>query len=231
MKYGIFDIMGPIMIGPSSSHTAGAVKIAHTALYIGGEDFSSVEFILDGSFAETYRGHGTDKALLAGIMGFMEDDERIRDAYEIAEERGLNYEFREEDLNTTYANVAKIILRYDSPDKETMEIIGASIGGGNIRIISINGVDVVVDSKYPVLIMRYEEQTGVIAKVSSVLASHGYSIHSVKTVRGEQEVTLIINLYDEISKEVEEEIREIECLIDVKYIHGYRRGIDEIQGR
>lgn len=223
MKYGIFDVMGPIMIGPSSSHTAGAVKIANTALYIAGEGFTKVEFILYGSFAKTYKGHGTDKALLAGIMGFLPDDERIRDSFEIAEKNGIHYEFRIEGGHTIHANTVKIILSYE--DGSVSEIIGASIGGGNIVITNINGIEIEFNSKYPTILLKYKEQLGIIAKISSYLSEHNYSIAGIETTKEEDSVTMVIDLYDELSEEAEREIENMEGFIYAKYVQGYRRGI------
>lgn len=222
MKYGIFDIMGPIMIGPSSSHTAGAVKIANTALYIAGAGFNKVEFVLHGSFAQTYKGHGTDKALLAGIMGFMQDDERIRDAFEIAEENNIDYSFRKENLDSPYANTVKIILTYDTG--KVYEITGASIGGGNILIFNINGIEVEFDSKYPTLLLKYSERRGVIAQVTTCLSNHGYSIASLRTTRKDNEVTMVMDLFEELSEEVEREIAQMDFNY-AKYIQAYRRGM------
>lgn len=223
MKYGIFDVMGPIMIGPSSSHTAGAVKIANTALYIAGEGFEKVEFVLHGSFAKTYKGHGTDKALLAGIMGFLQDDVRIRDSFEIAKENGINYEFREEELDTLHANTVKIILTYK--DGKKSEITGASIGGGNILITNINGIKIEFNSKYPTLLLKYKEQLGIIAKISNYLATHGYSIASIETEKEDKQITMVIDLYDELSEEDQKAIENKEGFVYAKYVQGYRRGI------
>ncbi|MDO5649024.1 MAG: L-serine ammonia-lyase, iron-sulfur-dependent subunit beta [Gallicola sp.] len=223
MKYGIFDVMGPIMIGPSSSHTAGAVKIANTALYIAGEGFKKVEFILYGSFAKTYKGHGTDKALLAGIMGFLPDDERIRDSFEIAKENGIRYEFSTSEDHTIHANTVKIILTYE--DGSVSEIVGASIGGGNILITNINGIKIEFNSKYPTILLKYKEQLGIIAKVSTYLSQHGYSIAGIETMREDNHMTLVIDLYDELSEEDQQAIENMEGFVYAKYVQGYRRGI------
>lgn len=223
MKYGIFDVMGPIMIGPSSSHTAGAVKIANTALYIAGNGFKKVEFILYGSFAKTYKGHGTDKALLAGIMGFLSDDERIRDSFEIAKENGICYEFSTSEDHTIHANTVKIILTYE--DGSVSEIVGASIGGGNILITNINGIKIEFNSKYPTILLKYKEQLGIIAKISTYLSQHGYSIARIETMREDNHMTLVIDLYDELSEEDQQAIENMEGFVYAKYVQGYRRGI------
>ena len=135
----VFDIIGPVMIGPSSSHTAGAVRLGRVAWKILGEDVAQADIQLAGSFAQTYRGHGTDKALIAGIMGMHSDDERIRRSLELARERGLAFSFREEDIPGAHPNTARISL---------VENTGPGLWsrgprwGGNILITQINGMAV-----------------------------------------------------------------------------------------
>ena len=129
-EYGVFDIIGPIMIGPSSSHTAGAARIGQVAISIVKDGFTRVDFHLHGSFAQTFKGHGTDKALLAGVLGFRPNDKRLRDSFQIADERGLEYHFIKDDLGPVHPNTAKIIFYY--PDCTTSSFTGSSIVGGNI---------------------------------------------------------------------------------------------------
>ena len=138
--HGVFDIIGPVMIGPSSSHTAGAVRLGRMAFKILGEPAVKAEISLSGSFAKTGRGHGTDKALIAGIMGFLPDDERIRNALEIAKRHGLDYSFESVNIRDAHPNTAKIYLI--GVTGRTAKLIGASIGGGNIRVTNIDGYDV-----------------------------------------------------------------------------------------
>ena len=131
----VFDIIGPVMIGPSSSHTAGAVRLGRVAWKILGEDVAQADIQLAGSFAQTYRGHGTDKALIAGIMGMHSDDERIRRSLELARERGLAFSFREEDIPGAHPNTARISLVGEHGARAVVQ--GASVGGGNILITQI----------------------------------------------------------------------------------------------
>ena len=133
MSTGIFDIIGPNMIGPSSSHTAGALRIAYLAgrLIHGGA--KKVEFTLYGSFAHTYRGHGTDRALLAGVMGFAPDDLRIRDSFQIARERGLQYSFRI-DTATEVPHPNTVGITLAGADGHPVHVTGVSIGGGSVRL-------------------------------------------------------------------------------------------------
>ncbi len=133
-EYSVFDILGPIMIGPSSSHTAGAARLGKEAREIVGEDFKAVKFYLHGSFAQTYKGHGTDRALVAGILGMEPDDDHLKDALNIAKEKGIDVEFIPADLGTDkHPNTVKMVfIMKDGTEKEVM---GSSIGGGNVQML------------------------------------------------------------------------------------------------
>lgn len=133
---GIFDVLGPIMIGPSSSHTAGAARLGKIARTIVNKPIKDVTFLLHGSFKETYKGHGTDRALVAGILGMMPDDERLRDALLIAEKEGLEVHFLPADLGQVHPNTVKILMT--DCDDINWEVLGSSIGGGLVEIYEIN---------------------------------------------------------------------------------------------
>lgn len=180
-NFSVFDIVGPRMTGPSSSHTAGAVRIAYIARRLIGEEISRVHFTLYGSFAETGRGHGTDKALIGGMLGFATDDERIRDAYEYAKEQGMQVEFTFSDEPAEHPNTVKIEAT-DVNDRVT-EVVGRSIGGGNILITEINELAVELSGDYPTLIVRHQDAPGVIAVVSQVLAQLNINIAFMRVFR------------------------------------------------
>ena len=180
-NFSVFDIVGPRMTGPSSSHTAGAVRIAYIARRLIGEEVSRVHFTLYGSFAETGRGHGTDKALIGGMLGFATDDERIRDAYEYAKEQGMQVEFTFSDEPAEHPNTVKIEAT-DVNDRTT-EVVGRSIGGGNILITEINELAVELSGDYPTLIVRHQDEPGVIAEVSHVLAQLNINIAFMRVFR------------------------------------------------
>lgn len=164
----IFDIIGPVMIGPSSSHTAGAVRLGRVANKImDGVQPERVTITLSGSFARTYKGHGTDRALLAGILGYHSWDAEIRDALDIARERGLNYEFVCRDIPGAHPNTAQI--RYVLPDGEEGEIMGASVGGGNIRVDEVNGMRVDFNGDYSTILVLHLDRPGVIADVTQLM--------------------------------------------------------------
>ena len=136
----VFDIVGPVMIGPSSSHTAGACRLGFIACALLGEAPVSAHILLHGSFAKTYRGHGTDKALIAGILGMLPDDADIRNSLQIAQDKGLSVELVPTELTGAHPNTAVITLTGQSGKKVRME--GASIGGGNVRITQVDGMNV-----------------------------------------------------------------------------------------
>ncbi len=177
----VFDILGPIMVGPSSSHTAGAARIAFVARQILGEDVTSAKILLHGSFAQTYKGHGTDKALIGGLLGMYPDDDRIRDSFKYAKEKSLEYSFEPTDLGDVHPNTVKLILTGVSG--KNIEITGCSIGGGNIKIINIDGIPVDFAGNNPTLILPHKNQPGVIADVTKILADKNINIGTMKVFR------------------------------------------------
>lgn len=180
-NYSVFDIIGPRMTGPSSSHTAGAVRLGYIARRIVGAEISFVRFTLYGSFAETGRGHGTDKALIAGIMGCKPDDTRISSAYKYAREYGVGIDFVYSDEPAEHPNTVRIEAE-DVNGRET-SVVGRSVGGGNILITEINGLDVEVTGDYPTLIIQHHDMPGVISDVSRVLAQLNVNIAYMKVFR------------------------------------------------
>lgn len=211
-EYSAFDILGPIMIGPSSSHTAGAARLGKIAKEIAKEGFSSVEFYLHGSFAKTYRGHGTDKALVAGILGFQPSDENLRDSFRIADKEGLSIKFIETDLGYHHPNTVKIVFKYE--DGEDFYVLGSSIGGGNVIVYNINGDAVEFTGSYPTIILKYNDAKGIINKISSVLASHDINIATMKVSREGNIATMIC----EIDSSLNDDVRKaIENIGDISY--------------
>ncbi len=164
----VFDIIGPVMIGPSSSHTAGAVRLGRVVnKLIDDRPLKEVEITLSGSFAETGIGHGTDRALLAGIMGYHSYSVEIRDALTIAQERGLRYSFRKEKLKDAHPNTARI--RYILRDGVEGTMQGASVGGGNILVSSIDDMEVEFNGTMSTLLVMHRDQPGVIADVTNLM--------------------------------------------------------------
>lgn len=179
--FGVFDIIGPRMTGPSSSHTAGACRLAHLARHVANNDVRKLDIVLYGSFAQTGPGHGTDKALIAGAMGMLPDDSDIVNAYERAKEAGLPVNIEYSDEEPQHPNTARIRIT-DSEGRET-ELLGASTGGGKIRVLEINGQEVRISGDYPTLILQYRDVPGVISVVTHVLAQHHINIAFMRVFR------------------------------------------------
>lgn len=178
----VFDVLGPNMIGPSSSHTAGAAVIAFLAQKMVGSPLKKVEFTLYGSFAKTYRGHGTDRALLGGIMGFATDDTRIRDSFQIAKERGLDFSIiSNEEETDIHPNTVDI--RMTGQDERVMTVRGESLGGGKVRIVRINQVKVEFTGEYSAVIVIHQDRPGVAAHITKCLSDRNVNIAFMRLFR------------------------------------------------
>lgn len=209
MEYSVFDIIGPRMIGPSSSHTAGAARLGKVARRISGNDVARVTFVLYGSFAKTYKGHGTDRALLAGIMDMEPNDPNLGKSMDYARKSGLEYEFVVNDADPPHPNTVKMVITGSSGKKT--EVVGCSIGGGNIRVIQINGLNVEFTGEYPTLVIRHIDKPGVIAEVTSLMVQFNINIAFMRVFRQSkgQDAFMIIETDNEISKKVISEVRSL----------------------
>lgn len=176
-----FDIIGPIMVGPSSSHTAGALKIAKIAGKLAKGKITSVHFKLYGSFAKTYKGHGTDRALLGGILGMNADDINVRRSFDVAKERGVKYGFElaGED-NDFHPNTVEITVKYDGGK---VVVRGSSIGGGEIEITNINGTEISFSGRYNAVIIRQQDVPGVVARITHIFEEHKINIAYMRVYR------------------------------------------------
>lgn len=223
-NYSVFDIIGPVMIGPSSSHTAGAARLAKLAISICGGDAKNVKFMLHGSFAKTYKGHGTDKALVAGILKMNPWDTDLKNSFIIAREKGVEFEFEESDLGDVHPNTVKFII--NNTEGKTSEIIGSSIGGGNVIISSIDGQPVEFRGDYPTIITRHKDIPGVVSKITTLLYSENINIGSMKVFRNKKgiEATMIIETDDVVSKDVSKKIKNLPEIISVKFINPILEG-------
>lgn len=184
MAMNVFDIVGPVMVGPSSSHTAGAARIGLVARALLGGEPVKADILLHGSFAKTWRGHGTDKALVAGILGLAPQDERLRESLTLAEAAGLAVALREGELENAHPNTARITLT--DADGRTVSVQGASVGGGNILITRVNGMEVAVTGQYTALIVLHRDAPGTIAAVTEELGAHGVNICNFRLSRSEK---------------------------------------------
>lgn len=161
----VFSIIGPSMVGPSSSHTAGAVRLGRTARHVLGEQPEQVEIIFYGSFATTHRGHGTDLAMIAGLLDYDTDDLRIREAFERAEEAGMKVKIRSAQKAGVHPNTATIILHRGD---QKIVVTGSSIGGGNIEVVSIDDFDVKFTAIYPTLLIFHADRRGILAEMTDI---------------------------------------------------------------
>lgn len=217
-NFSVFDIIGPAMIGPSSSHTAGAARLAKVARIIAGDNIKSVEFLLHGSFAKTYKGHGTDRALVAGILGMDPWDERLKDSLQIAKENGLIVEFIETDLGDKHPNTVKFVMTKDEGEK--VEVVGSSIGGGNILITEIDGDPLEFTGEYPTLIVRHEDVPGMVSKVTAQLYKEKINIAFMKVYRSDKgsNATMIFETDNVVTENIVERICSLSHISSIRVI-------------
>ena len=209
-----FDIIGPVMIGPSSSHTAGAVRIGKYARGILGEPVRTADIYFSGSFAKTYRGHGTDKAIVAGLMGMDTDDLRIRSSLELAKEAGMAFTFRTTDIEDAHPNT--VLIRLIGNSGKTQEVEGASVGGGRISIRRINGTPVDITRDATTLLVYHLDTPGMISDVTNILARRGVNIGKFELRRGSKGGTavMVIEIDGDIDDAVNENIRRFPNVYD-----------------
>jgi len=163
----IFDILGPVMVGPSSSHTAGAARIGMVARQLFGRQPQKATVYLHGSFAATGKGHGTDRALIAGLLGMKPDDMRIPDSFEVAKEEGMQFTIAEKEIKEAHPNTALVVMEAEGVNP--MKVQAYSIGGGRIRVSMLDGMEVNFSGETNTLIVRNQDQPGCITDVSTVL--------------------------------------------------------------
>lgn len=215
----VFDVLGPNMIGPSSSHTAGASVIAYLAQKMIAPPLQKVEFTLYGSFARTYHGHGTDRALLGGIMGFSTDDTRIRDSFQIAEMRHLEYSFVPNETETEL-HPNTVDIRMENAAGQVMRVRGESLGGGKVRIVRINGVKVDFTGEYSAVIVVHQDKPGVVAHITKALSDRNVNIAFMRLFREAKGHTAytIVESDDRLPEEVNETLRENPNIHDVMIV-------------
>lgn len=183
---GLLDVIGPVMVGPSSSHTAGACRLALLARRCLLAPPQEATLTLHGSFAKTAKGHGTDRALAAGLLGYFPDDPRIPDALQHAQAQGLQITFATRDLGDVHPNTVHFSLKNAH---ETLELTGSSLGGGLVKVFKVSGFDASVSGSYHTLLLEHHDRPGVIATVARVLADDAVNIanlHCARNRRGER---------------------------------------------
>lgn len=218
MTLNVLDIIGPIMIGPSSSHTAGAVRLGLVARKILGEEPVKAVIALSGSFARTYRGHGTDKALLAGIMGMEPDNEDIRRSPQLAQERGLAFTFQETEIPDAHPNTACIQLTGVSGREMTM--VGASTGGGNILVTEIDHMKVSFTAQNTTLLALHWDRPGTVAAVSNYMAREHINIATFQLSRSKKggKAMMTLEVDGEIPEDIVDRLRQFKNFIRITLV-------------
>ncbi len=214
----IFDIVGPVMVGPSSSHTAGAVRIGSTCKKLMGEKIVKAEILLHGSFLQTGAGHGTDKALVAGLMGFSVDDMRISESFELAGEYGLQFTIGAADLGNVHPNSVKLKLVGESGRK--LEIVAASVGGGRIQIRELDGIAVNFSGESPTLIVHNLDQPGHVKEVAGILEQKAVNVATMQLYRKSRggEAVMVLECDQEIPEDAIRWLENLKGIINVTYL-------------
>ena len=218
MKYrSVFDIIGPIMVGPSSSHTAGAVRIGLLTRYIFGYQPEKIKITLYGSFKETYKGHGTDIALIGGLLGYNTSDTRIRTSLEDAKEAGIDFEFIESEVEHIHPNTAKLEVE---AGRHSLDLVGKSIGGGKMIIFELLGFDVNLSGDFPNYFIFYKfsesNKVQLLLEVETIFGNNKVSTNFSDSIL-EGENLLVVETLEKISEEQLEKITNLEYVNEVKF--------------
>lgn len=214
----VFDIIGPVMVGPSSSHTAGAARIGKMARSLFPKEPKQINVYLYESFAETYRGHGTDVALAGGLLGMNPDDDNLHESLIIASEKGIKVNFIPLADKVSHPNTARIVMRTDDLK---MEVTGISIGGGSAEIINVDGKEVNIDGKIPTILIKHIDKPGMISKVVNVLSDLELNVATMRVEREARgcEAYMVIEIddHDEIGNAIET-LNSMDCVLSVAHI-------------
>lgn len=214
----LFDIVGPVMVGPSSSHTAGAVRIGYICYKLMDEPIKKAEIGLYGSFLATGKGHGTDKALVAGLLGMKPDDNRVPDSFELAEQMGMEIVFGEAKL--AYAKPNTVALHLTGDSGRELDIVAESVGGGRIKICRIDGLEANFSGDYPTLIVHNLDQPGHVTEVTSMLGHKSVNIATMQLYRAcpGGHAVMVIECDQEVPKESLKWLEHIEGILKVTYL-------------
>lgn len=215
----IFDILGPVMVGPSSSHTAGAARIGLIARQLFGRQPKKATVYLHGSFAATGKGHGTDRALIAGLLGMKPDDMRIPNSLEIAREEGMEFTIENKDIKEAHPNTAQIIMEAEGVN--TMKIQAYSIGGGRIRVCKLDGIDVNFSGESNTLIIRNVDEPGRIKEVASALSNAEINIATMQVFRDKRGgfAVMVVETDQVVPKEAIDDLESKQGIIRVKFLN------------
>lgn len=211
----VFDILGPIMVGPSSSHTAGAVRIGRMVRSLLGEVPTQAQLQLHGSFASTGEGHGTHRALIGGLLGFQPDDERVPNSYRLAEEAGLQFEFTQVNLRDAHPN--SVVITATAPSGRVLEVGACSPGGGRIRVFRLDGMDTSFTGELPTLVVHNSDQPGCVSRVTEVLARRGVNVATLQLSRGNRGgvAVMVIECDHALSADLTAQVEGLEGILRV----------------
>lgn len=218
MKFNsVFDIIGPVMVGPSSSHTAGAARIGKMARIVLGSEPTWARIHLYGSFAKTYKGHGTDFALVGGLLNFETDDPRMSQALDIANDKQIDVTFIEDTAATDHPNTVRLII---GNDENEVEVMGISIGGGKVEITELNGFALRLSGEYPAMLIMHNDRFGAIAAVTSILAKNKINIGYMEVNRKDvgAEALMVIEVDQDVSDDILRELERAENIVKVTKI-------------
>lgn len=215
----IFDILGPVMVGPSSSHTAGAARIGFVAMHLLQDTIENVHVVFHGSFAETGIGHGTDHAVIAGLLGMKPDDIRIPDSFHFASEAGLTYTFSTQNIAGAHPNT--VVLSMKGKNGKTLEIQACSLGGGRIMINKLDGIDVNFSAENPTLVVHNIDQPGHVAKVTSMLSHKCVNIAAMQLYRDKRGgyAVMVIEADQQVPHESIQWLTHLAGILKVTYIN------------
>ena len=213
----IFDIIGPVMVGPSSSHTAGAAKIGNICNKLMAEPIEKAEIYLHGSFAQTGKGHGTDKAIVGGLLGMSCDDINLPNSFAIAKEKGFSFTIKEADLGDVHPNSVKIVMY--GKKGHSLEVVASSIGGGRIQVCRLDGVNANFSGESATLIVHNVDQPGYITEVTRLLGKQSINIATMQLYRKKRggEAVMVIECDEKVPQETIDELEKLEGILKVSY--------------
>ena len=211
----LFDILGPVMVGPSSSHTAGAVRIGLMARALLGQEPVRARLLLHGSFASTGEGHGTHRALIAGLLGLSPDDSRVPDSFALAGERGLEFTFGTCVLRDVHPN--SVLIQLEGAQGGALEVGASSPGGGRIQVFRVDGLSTSFTGELPTLVVHNSDQPGCVSQVTGVLAGHGMNVATLQLNRGGrgESAVMVLECDQPIPDEVAQEVRALPGILRV----------------
>jgi len=223
----VFEVVGPVMVGPSSSHTAGAARIGRAARAVLGAPPTQARILLHGSFAATGRGHGTDRAVVGGLLGFGPGDPRLRQSFAHAAAAGLQFSFEEADLGAVHPNSARILL--SGAAGQTADVTASSVGGGRAQIIDVDGFALRFDLGRPTVLVYHADRAGAVADVATVLARHAVNIAAMQVARKRRagDALMVIESDGDLPVVAVAELERLACVVAARYVEADPDPVEE----